>query len=89
MSTIGTETVNLATATAAAERATAQTSAPSRNGADQSVFLRLLVEQLKHQDPLAPQDGAQFVAQLAQFNALDQLTSINQRIGLLLENNQR
>ena len=47
-------------------------------------FLRLLVEQLKHQDPLAPQDGAQFVAQLAQFNSLEQLMSINDRLGQLL-----
>lgn len=48
------------------------------------MFLRLLVEQLKHQDPLSPQDGAEFVAQLAQFNSLEQLTSINDKLGKLL-----
>jgi flagellar basal-body rod modification protein FlgD len=53
-------------------------------GAD--AFLKLLVEQLKNQDPLAPQDGAQFVAQLAQFNSLEQLISINGRLGQLLDN---
>ncbi len=47
-------------------------------------FLRLLVEQLKHQDPLAPQDGAEFVAQLAQFNSLEQLTAINAKLTQLL-----
>ena len=47
-------------------------------------FLKLLVEQLKHQDPLAPQDGTQFVAQLAQFNSLEQLISINDRLGQLV-----
>jgi flagellar basal-body rod modification protein FlgD len=47
-------------------------------------FLKLLVEQLKHQDPLNPQDGAAFVAQLAQFNSLEQLMSINARLGELL-----
>jgi flagellar basal-body rod modification protein FlgD len=50
----------------------------------QDAFLKLLVEQLKHQDPLAPQDGAQFVAQLAQFNSLEQLISINDRLGEVL-----
>jgi len=44
------------------------------------MFLTLLVAQLKNQDPLAPQDGAQFVAQLAQFNSLDQLIGIRQSI---------
>ena len=47
----------------------------------ENAFLKLLVEQLKHQDPLAPQDGTQFVAQLAQFNSLEQLISINDRLG--------
>lgn len=53
-------------------------------GLGQDAFLKLLVEQLKHQDPLAPQDSAQFVAQLAQFNSLEQLISINTRLGQLL-----
>jgi len=42
---------------------------------------------LKHQDPLAPQDGAAFVAQLAQFNSLEQLISINDRLGEVLGKN--
>lgn len=63
--------------------AASSTGAPAK-GADRDTFLKLLVAQLKHQDPLAPQDGAQFVAQLAQFNSLDQLISINKRLGQLL-----
>lgn len=50
----------------------------------QSMFMTLLVEQLKHQDPTQPQDGAQFVAQLAQFNSLDQLVSIKQSLEQLI-----
>lgn len=53
--------------------------------ADRDTFLQLLVTQLKHQDPLAPQDGAQFVAQLAQFNSLDQLININSRLDQLID----
>jgi flagellar basal-body rod modification protein FlgD len=46
-------------------------------------FLRLLVEQLKNQDPLKPQDNSQFVAELAQFSNLEQAMGINDRLDLL------
>ena len=62
-----------------AQDSTKQTGA--KNKADTDTFLTLLVAQLKNQDPLAPQDGTQFVAQLAQFNSLEQLISINERLG--------
>lgn len=52
--------------------------------ADTNTFMTLLVAQLKNQDPLEPQDGTQFVAQLAQFNSLEQLISINDRLNQLL-----
>jgi len=35
-------------------------------------FLQLLVAQLQNQDPLDPQDGTQFVSQLAQMSSLEQ-----------------
>jgi flagellar basal-body rod modification protein FlgD len=60
------------------------TGATATNSMGQDTFLKLLVEQLKHQDPLAPQDSAQFVAQLAQFNSLEQLTSIKALLAQLL-----
>jgi flagellar basal-body rod modification protein FlgD len=39
--------------------------------------MKLLVAQLQNQDPTSPQDNQQFVTQLATFNSLDQLISIN------------
>jgi flagellar basal-body rod modification protein FlgD len=62
---------------------TANQNKDNKVGAD--TFLTLLVAQLKNQDPLNPQDGTQFVAQLAQFNSLEQLISINQRLGQVLD----
>ena len=39
-------------------------------------FLQLLVAQMKYQDPLEPQDNSSFVAELAQFSALEQMTNV-------------
>src|SRR5579875_3049163 len=45
---------------------------------NENSFLQLLVTQLQNQDPLAPQDNTQMIAQLAQFSALEQMTNIAQ-----------
>jgi flagellar basal-body rod modification protein FlgD len=51
-------------------------------------FLKLLVAQLKHQDPLKPQDDSAFVAELAQFSSLEQTMGINDRLDLLSAQSQ-
>jgi flagellar basal-body rod modification protein FlgD len=40
-------------------------------------FMKLLVAQIKHQNPLSPADGVQFLSQLAQFSELEQLVNLN------------
>lgn len=42
----------------------------------ENAFLQLLVTQLKHQNPLQPQSNSQFIAQLAQFTSLQQMTNV-------------
>ena len=59
------------------------TTALRANNLGQDAFLRLLITQLEHQDPLQPKDDAEFLAQLAQFSALEQLTQINDSIKAL------
>ncbi|MFM9904719.1 MAG: flagellar hook assembly protein FlgD [Pyrinomonadaceae bacterium] len=58
----------------------AAASSSNSPGSQRDLFMTLLVAQLKNQDPLSPQDGTAFVAQLAQFNSLDQLVGIRQSI---------
>ena len=43
-------------------------------------FLQLLVAQMQHQDPLDPQDGSDFVAQLAQFANIELGVETNTRL---------
>jgi flagellar basal-body rod modification protein FlgD len=49
----------------------------------QDDFLKLLIAQLKNQDPLQPMDNQQFAVQLATFNSLEQLIGINDKLGTL------
>mgnify|MGYP000952721027 CR=1 FL=1 len=48
---------------------------PSGMGRDE--FLKMLVAQLKNQDPLNPMDGKDMAAQLAQFSTVEQLIAMN------------
>ena len=45
---------------------------------DKEAFLKLLVTQLQHQDPLNPMDDKESIAQLAQFSSLEQMQQMNQ-----------
>ena len=40
-------------------------------------FLRLLVTQLRHQDPLNPMEDKDFMGQMAQFSSLEQITNVS------------
>lgn len=57
-----------------------QTSAASGDVLGKDDFLSLLVTQLRHQDPLSPMDNGEFVAQLAQFSALEQMQNLNDNV---------
>ena len=42
-------------------------------------FLKLMVAQLRNQDPMNPQDSAEFLAQTAQFTSLEKLEQVAQQ----------
>ncbi len=54
------------------------TVASSELGKDQ--FLQMLVAQLRYQDPMEPMKDQEFIGQLAQFSALEQMTNMNDNL---------
>jgi flagellar basal-body rod modification protein FlgD len=50
--------------------------AKSKNQMDKDLFLRLLVAQLKFQDPSRPTDTSQFLSQTAQFTMVEKLEEV-------------
>ena len=66
--------------------ATASTSASGLTSAadQQDRFMKLLVAQMKNQDPLNPMDNAQMTSQIAQINTVAGLEKLNQSVAGLL-----
>jgi len=62
-----------------------------KNSLDKDDFLRILITQLTHQDPTQLMEDREFVAQMAQFSALEQMTNLNRefsRVAGLIAANQ-
>jgi len=58
---------------------------PSNQIMGKDDFLRLLVTQLSYQDPLSPVDNQEFIAQTAQFSALEQMQNLNESFKSLMQ----
>ena len=48
--------------------------------ANKETFLKLLVAQIKNQNPMNPTDGIEFLTQLAQFTQLEQLIEVRSEL---------
>ena len=73
-----------ATSSTAAATQAANTSSGIDNTLNYDSFLKLLVAQLKNQDPTNPSDPTTFVSQLASFSAVEQQMNANSKLDALL-----
>ena len=62
---------------AAGPTATTARANAATGGLDQAAFLKLMTAQLKNQDPFAPVDNTQMVAQMAQFSSVAGISEMN------------
>ena len=76
--------------TVASNAAAAATSASTGSGQTlgENQFLQLLMTQLQNQDPMSPMDNTQFIAQMAQFSSLEQMTNLVQATKAMNANNE-
>ncbi|MGQ9806904.1 MAG: flagellar hook capping FlgD N-terminal domain-containing protein [Armatimonadota bacterium] len=71
----------VSSATAAASSGSTSSVVKDRISSDKETFLKLLITQLRNQDPLDPVQDKEFIAQLAQFSSLETLQSIDAKLG--------
>ena len=65
--------------------ATSTTAADAKKAAiNYDSFLRLLVAQMKNQDPTEPKDNAQYLGQLASFSSVEQGVNTNKKLDALI-----
>lgn len=55
---------------------------------DSSDFLKLLITQLTNQDPLKPMEDKEFMAQMAQFSSLEEMTQLNSTMSNFVQSQQ-
>lgn len=57
----------------------------SKTAVDYQSFLRLLIAEMRNQDPTNPMDSTQYVAQLATFSQVEQAMQTNSKLDSILQ----
>jgi flagellar basal-body rod modification protein FlgD len=70
-------------ATSIADTASSTDAKAQKAVLEKDAFLKLLVAQLQHQDPLAPTEGTEFVAQLSQFAMVEQAIAQSAKLDVI------
>ncbi len=77
--------MNVTAAAPVGQQASSATDTANPAGSlDYDAFLRLLIAQMKNQDPTKPTDPSQFVAQLASFSSVEQAIKTNNKLDALM-----
>ena len=62
-----------------------QATTQSKTAVDYNSFLKLLVAEMKNQDPTKPMDATQYVAQLATFSQVEQSVQTNSKLSQIMQ----
>lgn len=73
------------TGTISAAQRPVQGQSGNQSQLDYKMFLKLLVTEMQNQDPTAPMDSTEYVAQLASFSNVEQGVQLNSKLDLLLQ----
>ena len=65
--------------------ANATTTSTSKTAVDYQSFLKLLIAEMKNQDPTKPMDSTQYVAQLATFSQVEQSVQTNSKLDQIMQ----
>ena len=77
--------MTVTSATSALPATTPQSDAKRSNTVDYDSFLKLLVTQMKNQDPTKPMESTDYIAQLATFSQVEQTVQTNSKIDQLMQ----
>lgn len=77
MANVTSEITNMQNQTTA-NNITEQRRNPSTKTDDKNMFLNLMLQQLKNQDPTEPTSNTEWLSQLAQYSSLEQMTTMNE-----------
>ncbi|MGI1804847.1 flagellar hook capping FlgD N-terminal domain-containing protein [Exiguobacterium sp. TDN 0502] len=59
---------------------------PTNKAMDKDMFMKILIAQLSNQDPTAPMEDKDFIAQMAQFSSLEQMQAIGKTMDTMVLN---
>lgn len=74
------------TSSASGTQSTASSDATKSSTLNYDDFLKLMVAQLRNQDPLNPTDSTEYMSQIAQFSSVEQGINTNAKLDQLLVN---
>ena len=77
--------MSVAPLAASAPKTHPQTEIKSKTAVDYESFLKLLVAEMKNQDPTKPMESTDFVAQLATFSQVEQSVQSNSKLDQILQ----
>jgi flagellar basal-body rod modification protein FlgD len=76
--------MNVTSATDSTSKSSSSTNSTSSTGVDYNTFLRLLIAEMKNQDPTNPMDTSQYMSQFAQLSSVEQAMQTNNKLDALL-----